>query len=264
MFLMSKTAHKKSKTKDKAAATGVASHLLALRSMLLRMALVLFAAFLLVFYVFLKPLVDFILQPVVARGIQVIATRVSESLMMQLKTSLVAGLVISMPLLNWEVWRFVGPALYPRERKAYWTLLIVTVALFFTGVVFSYLTVFPLAINLFYEAAEGIATSMWSVEGYFNFVLSFVLPFGLMFELPVVIYLLAKSGKVTAQGMNRARRYFMLGAAVAAAILTPPDVVSQTLLLIPILLLYEISALIARFIKPKGEEEAAEDESATA
>ena len=258
---MSKAARNKTRNKDQTAPQGVASHLLALRSMLLRMALVLFAAFLLVFYLFLKPLVDFILQPVVARGIQVIATRVSESLMMQLKLSLVAGLVISMPFLNWEVWRFVGPALYPKERKAYWTLLIITVLLFFGGVVFAYLTVFPLAVNLFYEAAEGIATSMWSVEGYFNFILSFVLPFGLMFELPVVIYLLARSGKVTAQGMNRARRYFMLGAAVSAAILTPPDVVSQVLLLIPILLLYEISALIARFIKPRDAAEAEEDET---
>lgn len=257
---MSKAARKKTKEKAQANA-GVASHLLALRSMLLRMALVLFAAFLLVFYLFLKPLVDFILQPVTARGIQVIATRVSESLMMQLKLSLVAGLVISMPVLNWEVWRFVGPALYPRERKAYWTLLIITVLLFFAGVVFAYLTVFPLAVNLFYEAAEGIATSMWSVEGYFNFILSFVLPFGLMFELPVVIYLLARSGRVTAQGMNRARRYFILGAAVSAAILTPPDVVSQVLLLIPILLLYEISALIARFIKPKDQEAAGDEAS---
>ena len=260
---MSKAARKKTKDQAKAAPQGVASHLLALRSMLLRMALVLFAAFLLVFYLFCKPLVDFILQPVTARGIQVIATRVSESLMMQLKLSLVAGLVISMPFLNWEVWRFVGPALYPRERKAYWTLLLVTVLLFFSGVVFAYLTVFPLAVNLFYEAAEGIATSMWSVEGYFNFILSFVLPFGLMFELPVVIYLLARSGKVTAQGMNRARRYFMLGAAVSAAILTPPDVVSQVLLLIPILLLYEISTLIARFIKPKDEAEEEEPEAET-
>lgn len=260
---MSKAARKKTKDQAKAVPQGVASHLLALRSMLLRMALVLFAAFLLVFYLFCKPLVDFILQPVTARGIQVIATRVSESLMMQLKLSLVAGLVISMPFLNWEVWRFVGPALYPRERKAYWTLLLVTVLLFFSGVVFAYLTVFPLAVNLFYEAAEGIATSMWSVEGYFNFILSFVLPFGLMFELPVVIYLLARSGKVTAQGMNRARRYFMLGAAVSAAILTPPDVVSQVLLLIPILLLYEISTLIARFIKPKDEAEEEEPEAET-
>ncbi|NLX83831.1 MAG: twin-arginine translocase subunit TatC [Clostridiales bacterium] len=249
----------KRKQETKETKQGFTSHLLALRSMVLRMALVVFAAFLLVFYVFNKPLVAFILQPVLARGIQVIATRVSESLMMQFKLSLVAGLVISMPVLNWEIWRFIGPALYPKEKKAYWALLLTTITLFFVGVVFSYLTVFPLAVSLFYEAGEGIATSMWSVEGYFNFILSFVLPFGLMFELPVVIYLLARSGRVTAQGMGRARRYFILGAAVAAAILTPPDIVSQILLLIPILALYEISVLIARFIKPveKAEESAA-------
>ncbi|MGI6234191.1 MAG: twin-arginine translocase subunit TatC [Christensenellales bacterium] len=252
---MSKAKRKKEQAENQ---QGFASHLLALRSMMLRMALMVFAAFLLVFYVFNRPLVDFILQPVVARSVQVIATRVSESLMMQFKLSLVAGLVISMPFLNWEIWRFVGPALYPKERRAYWALLLTTITLFFVGVAFSYLTVFPLAVNLFYEAGEGIATSMWSVEGYFNFILSFVLPFGLMFELPVVIYLLARSGRVTAAGMGRARRYFMLGAAVAAAVLTPPDVVSQMLLLLPILLLYEISTLIARFIKPRERTEEAE------
>ena len=93
---------------------------------------------------------------------------------------------------------------------------------------------------------------MWSVNDYFNFVLGFLLPFGLMFELPVVVWLLAKNGKVTGAGMNKSRKYFILSAAVVAAILTPPDIVSQTLLLIPLLVLYEISALIVRFVKPKA------------
>ncbi len=230
-------------------------HLIALRGVLLRMALAVLACFIVVFYVFCRPLTDFILHPVTERGIQVIATRVSESLMMQIKLSLVTALAASMPLLIWQVWRFVSPALYPKEKKLFLPLFMAMVLLFAGGIVFSYMTVFPLAINLFYEAGAGIATSMWSVEGYFNFVLSFILPFGLMFELPVVIYLLARHGKVSGQSLSRARRYFILGAAVAAAILTPPDVVSQVLLLLPLLALYELSVLIARFANRKTVEE---------
>ena len=98
---------------------GFSSHLLVMRSMVLRIVLVIFAGFLLVFYLLCRPLVDFILQPVLQRGIQVIATRVSESLMMQFKLSLVAALVISMPFTIWEIWRFVGPALYPREKRCF-------------------------------------------------------------------------------------------------------------------------------------------------
>ena len=244
---------KKSKPSSEPVKQRFGEHLLVLRGMLLRIVTAVFVCFLVVFYAFCAPLTSFILQPVTQRGIQVIATRVSESLIMQLKLSLVAGTVLSMPYIIWEIWRFVAPALYPRERRLFIPLFAGMVLLFALGVAFSYVTVFPLAINLFYEAGQGVATSMWSVEGYFNFVLSFVLPFGLMFELPVVIFLLARHGKVTAQSLSRSRRYYILGAAIVAAILTPPDVVSQILLLLPMLALYEISALIARLARPKPE-----------
>ncbi len=226
-------------------------HLVALRGMMLRIMLAVLACFIVAFYIFNRPLTDFILRPVTERGIQVIATRVSESLMMQMKLSLVTALAVSMPLTIWQVWRFVAPALYSGEKRLFLPLFLAMVFLFAGGIVFAYLTVFPLAINLFYEAGTGIATSMWSVEGYFNFVLSFVLPFGLMFELPVVIYLLARHGKVSGQSLSRGRRFFILGAAVIAAVLTPPDVVSQVLLLLPLLALYELSVLIARLVGKK-------------
>lgn len=242
---------KDKESKSKAGSQGFFTHLRELRGVVVSMALAVLACFLVIFYLFCKPLVDFILQPVLVRGIVVIATRVSESLMMQIKVSLVAAIVMSMPLLIWLAWRFVGPALYPKEKKLFWLLFLVMILMFTIGIVFSYLTVFPLAINLFYEAGAGVATSMWSVEGYFNFVLSFVLPFGLMFELPVVIYLLARRGIVSSQTLSKGRRYFILGAAVVAAVLTPPDVVSQVLLLLPLLALYEVSVLITRFVRKK-------------
>lgn len=228
---------------------GIGVHLLAMRRMLVIIAGAIFVCFFLVFYLFSQPLIDFILQPVAQRGIAVIATKVAESLIMRMKTCLVASIVICMPVIIWQVWAFVGPALYPDEKKMLRVMFLLMVLMFLIGVVFAYLTVFPMAIDLFYEASQGVAIPMWSVEGFFNFVLSFVLPFGLMFELPVVIYILARKGKVTAKTLAKNRKYFILGAAVVAAILTPPDVISQILLLLPLLVLYELSVLIARLAK---------------
>lgn len=240
----------------------ITEHLLAMRHLIVIIVGALFLSFLLIFYLFIDPLVHFVLQPVYARGIDVIATRVSESLMMKFKTALVAAAVVSMPVTSWQIWEFVSPALYKKERKVFLGVFLAMIGLFFVGVAFSYVVVFPLAVDLFYEASAGVATPMWSVEEYFNFTLSFVLPFGLMFELPAVIYMLARHGKVTGKGMGEKRKFFILGAAVAAAILTPPDVVSQTLLLLPMLALYEISALIARTVKPLPPKEEAEEEEA--
>lgn len=240
----------------------ITEHLLAMRHMIVIIVGALFLSFLLIFYLFIDPLVHFVLQPVYARGIDVIATRVSESLMMKFKTALVAAAVVSMPVTIWQIWEFVSPALYKKERKVFLGVFLAMIGLFFVGVAFSYVVVFPLAVDLFYEASAGVATPMWSVEEYFNFTLSFVLPFGLMFELPAVIYMLARHGKVTGKGMGEKRKFFILGAAVAAAILTPPDVVSQILLLLPMLALYEISALIARTVKPLPPKEEAEEEEA--
>lgn len=235
---------------------GITAHLIAMRGMIVVIAASLGVCFFLVLYLFSQPLVDFILRPVAQRGIMVIATKVSESLMMRIKTCLVASFVLCMPIIIWQIWRFVGPALYPDEKRMVRLLFMVLVLLFVTGVVFAYLTVFPMAIDMFYEASEGVANPMWSVEGYFNFVLSFVLPFGLTFEMPAVMYILARRGMVTGQALARNRKFFILGASVFAAILTPPDVVSQVLLLLPVLALYEVSVLIARRVHVKIEQPA--------
>ncbi len=217
-------------------------------------AIAIFTSFTAIFYLISQPLVDFILKPVVARGVAVISIRVSESLMMRMKTCLVASIVISMPFIIWQIWRFAGPALYPSEKKVVRALFVLMVIMFTVGIVFSYVTVFPLAIDLFYEASEGVATPMWSVEGYFNFVLAFILPFGLMFEMPVVIFVLARKGMVTGEALSKNRKFFILGASVVAAVLTPPDIVSQTLLLLPLLLLYEISVIISKTVKVSSKE----------
>ncbi|MDD6143823.1 MAG: twin-arginine translocase subunit TatC [bacterium] len=230
-------------------------HVMALRRVFLVSLAAVGILFVLFFYLFCDQLVDFVLYPVRSRGISVISTAVSEALMTQLKVCLIAAVVAGMPVIIQQIWSFVSPALYPHEKKLFAGLFFAALLLFLTGVVFCYLYVFPLAINLFWAAADTVATAMWSVKEYFNFVLSFVLPFGLMFELPVVIFMLAKRGKVNYAKLAGWRKYVVLIIAVAAAILTPPDVVSQCMLALPMYLLYEVATQLARFVKPSQPEE---------
>lgn len=229
-------------------------HIRALRRVLVVSVAAVAVLFVLFFYLCCDPLVDFVLAPVRQRGISVISTAVSEALMTQLKVCLIAAVVAAMPVIIQQIWSFVSPALYPHEKKLFAGLFFAALLLFLTGVTFCYLYVFPLAINLFWAAADTVATAMWSVQEYFDFVLSFVLPFGLMFELPVVIFMLAKRGKVSYRKLAGWRKYVILIIAIVAAVLTPPDVVSQCMLGLPMYLLYEIATQLARFVKPSSAE----------
>ena len=231
-------------------------HIRALRRVFLVSLAAVGILFVLFFYLCCDQLVDFVLEPVRSRGISVISTAVSEALMTQLKVCLIAAVVAGMPVIIQQIWSFVSPALYPHEKKLFAGLFFAALLLFLTGVVLCYLYVFPLAINLFWAAADTVATAMWSVQEYFNFVLSFVLPFGVMFELPVVIFMLAKRGKVNYAKLAGWRKYVVLIIAIVAAILTPPDVVSQCMLGLPMYLLYEAATQLARFVKPSKPEEA--------
>lgn len=227
------------------------AHLLALRKMLVISAIAVSAAFLLLFYFFCDPLVQFILAPMRERAVSAIYTVASEALMLQFKACLVAGVVVAMPVIIWQAWEFIAPALYPGEKKLFRILFFVALVLFLIGVCFSYLMVFPLAIDLFVEAGANIASPMWSVNQYFDFVLSFVLPFGVMFLLPVVIYMLARKGLVTYAQLTKSRRFVILGISIVAAFLTPPDVVSQVMLGMPMWLLFEMGVQTARLVKVK-------------
>lgn len=224
-------------------------NLRALRRVLVVSVIGVVALFLVLFYGFCDPLMDLILAPVRARGINMIATAVSEALLTKFKVCLVAAVVCAMPLIMQQIWSFVSPALYPQEKKMFAALFFVALILFVGGVLFCCFFVFPLAIDLFWASAEGVASTMWSVQEYYNFVLSFVLPFGVMFELPVILYMLAKKDKVTYESLAKYRKYVVLVIAIAAAILTPPDVVSQLMLGIPMYLLYEISVQVVRVMK---------------
>lgn len=226
----------------------IISHITALRRVLLISVVAVLVAFMVLFYVFCEPLVTFILRPVTLRGIPVMATAVSDALVMKFKVCLVGAVVVAMPVIIWQIWSFIRPALYPHEKRVFKLLFFIALLLFITGIVFCYLVIFPLTVDLFWEAAEGVAQSLWNVKEYFNFVLTFVLPFGVMFEMPVVMYMMARKGWLTYESAAKSRKYVILGLSVVAAILTPPDVVSQLMLLLPMVALYEISLQLMRIV----------------
>lgn len=233
-------------------------HLNALRKLLISCAVAILVCFVLAFYFLCTPLMRFITSPIEARGISIIYTAVSEALVTQLKVSFIAGVVIASPFLFYQLWSFVKPALYDNEIRIFRILFFVALALFLLGVVFCYRCVYGLALNFFLVAGEDLATPLLSIDKYVGFLFSFVLPFGVVFELPVAVYMATRMGWVNYQKLASWRKFVFFGIFILAAILTPPDVVSQIMLGVPMYVLYEVGVQISRFTKNRRapEEEA--------
>lgn len=232
----------------------VGEHLIALRKILLRSAAAIGIAFLVVFYVAIDHLMGFITGPIVERGITVIYTEMSAALMTKLKVAFIAGIVVACPYVFWQIWTFIKPALYAHEKRAFRLTFAATVFLFLLGVVFCYAAVYFLAVDFFLIAGEDLATPMLAIDKYVSFLFGFVVPFGLAFELPVALYITTKMGLTNHQMLASKRKFVILAVVVIAAFLTPPDVVSQIMLSIPILLLFEISLLICKAVKPREQQ----------
>ena len=230
-------------------------HLVALRKLLLRSVAAIGIAFLVVFYATIDPLMNFITGPIVERGITVIYTEMSAALMTKLKVAFIAGVVLACPYVFWQIWAFIKPALYAHEKKAFRLTFGAAVTLFLLGVMFCYAAVYFLAVDFFLVAGENLATPMLAIDKYVSFLFGFVLPFGLAFELPVALYITTRMGLTNYEMLASKRKFVILAVVVIAAFLTPPDVVSQIMLSIPILLLFEVSLLISRVVKPGSQEE---------
>jgi len=233
----------------------VLTHLAALRKMLVVSAAVIAVTFFLVFYFAADTLMSLLLSPITAKNIEVIYTAMSEALMTKMKVSFIAAVVVASPVVLWQIWMFVSPALYPNEKRSVWLLFAITVFLFLLGITFCYSAVYMLAVEFFLISGENLAVPMLSIDKYVSFLFGFVVPFGLAFELPVVLYLTTRMGLTNYQMLASKRKFVILAVAVIAAILTPPDIVSQVMLGIPILLLFEISLLICRCVKPAKQSE---------
>ena len=230
-------------------------HLMALRTLLMHCGIAILIGFVAAFYFLCEPVMNFITAPINARGIQIIYTAVSEALTTQLKVSFIAGVVLVSPYLFYQIWAYVKPALYDNEIRLFRILFIIALLLFLTGIVFCYQYVYMLALNFFFVAGENLATPMLSIDKYIGFLFGFILPFGIVFELPVAIYMFTRLGWVDYQLLSSSRKFVILGIFVIAAILTPPDVVSQCMLGIPMYLLYEVGVQVSRFTKPRERKE---------
>ena len=205
-------------------------------------------------YVFLQaPLADVLLE----RGGRMIFTGLHEGFFTQIKVAFFTSLCITFPLMLVQIWKFVAPALYKNEKGAFLPFLLATPILFIIGAAMVYYLVIPLAWQFFisFETIGGTGALPIEVEPriseYLSLVMRLMFAFGLSFELPVILLLLVKVGLATPEGLASKRKYAILLAFVAAAILTPPDVISQVLLAVPVIVLYEISIITARIIAPK-------------
>ncbi|MBQ7305780.1 MAG: twin-arginine translocase subunit TatC, partial [Clostridia bacterium] len=172
----------------------IMTHLAALRNVLVICAAAIGIAFVLVFYLGIDWLMGAILAPIEARGIEIIYTAMSEALMTKMKVALVAAIVVASPVIVWQIWSFIKPALYPHEKKLFRVLFFIVLLLFLLGVAFCYGVVYMLAVDFFLIAGENLAVPMLSVDKYIGFLFGFVGPFGIAFELPVVLYMTTRMG----------------------------------------------------------------------
>ncbi len=232
----------------------IMQHIAALRKVIINSLIAILAASIICISFLADWLVEMLSRPIANRGIQIIYTAVSEALVTKLKVSLVAGLIFASPYVFYQLWSFLKPALYQKEQKKFRLMFFVIVALFLLGILFCYGVVYSLALDFFLVAGEGLAQPMLSIDKYIGYMFSFAIPFGIAFQVPVIIYITTSIGLTTTEGLKKARRYVILGIAVLAALLTPPDVVSQLLMAVPMLVLYELSIFISARIKPRGIE----------
>lgn len=229
-------------------------HLVELRNRLVK-AIIAIAVCVLALALYPGPaaLYDILAAPLVAslpKGATLIATSVISPFMVPLKIMMMTGFLLALPVVLWQVWAFVAPGLYSHEKKLVLPLVVSSTLLFFVGVAFCYFFVFGQVFKFIQGFAPKSITAAPDIEAYLDFVLSMFLAFGLAFEVPIVVIVLARIGIVSIEKLKSFRSYFIVVAFVAAAIVTPPDVVSQLALAIPMCILYELGIWAAQlFIK---------------
>jgi sec-independent protein translocase protein TatC len=235
------------------------AHLLELRTRLMHSAIALLLVFICLFP-WASDLYELLAQPMLAKlpkGGQMIATDVTTPFFVPVKVALMAAFLISLPYILYQIWRFVAPGLYAHEKKMVWPLIIVSTTLFFCGMAFAYFVVFPVVFGFITASApQGVAV-MTDIDKYLSFVLAMFMAFGITFQVPVAVVVLVRMGFVTIDKLREARPYVVVGAFVVGAIFTPPDVVSQLMLAIPLWLLYETGIVVASWLgkgKPREPE----------
>ncbi|MFH2706007.1 Sec-independent protein translocase subunit TatC [Klebsiella pneumoniae] len=229
------------------------SHLIELRKRLLNSIIAILVIFLALVY-FANDIYQLVSAPLISKmpvGATMIATDVASPFFTPIKLTFMVSVILSVPIILYQVWAFVAPALYKHERRLVVPLLVSSTLLFYIGMAFAYFVVFPLAFGFLTHAApEGVLVST-DIRSYLDFVMALFMAFGVSFEVPVAIVLLCWMGVTTPEDLRKKRPYVLVGAFVVGMLLTPPDVFSQTLLAIPMYCLFEVGVFFARFYTGK-------------
>lgn len=235
--------------------TTLLSHLIELRNRLLKMA----TAIVLVFIVLLpwsRKIFSLVSEPLreVLPGNAMIATAVASPLLTPFKLTFFVALFIAMPIVLYQVWAFIAPGLYSKEKHFGVPLLASSIILFYLGIAFAYFIVFPLVFTFFTSVApEGVEVQT-DISLFLDFITTIVFSFGIAFEVPIATVLIVWAGLTTPKKLGKVRPYVFLGAFILGMMITPPDIISQTLLAIPIYILYELGILLAKIFSIKKEE----------
>nr|WP_067299077.1 twin-arginine translocase subunit TatC [Marinobacterium profundum] len=236
------------------------SHLVELRQRLIWALLIVMLVFLSLFY-FANDLYSYLSEPLTALlppGTSMIATDVTSPFFAPFKLTLVLSIFAAMPFILHQIWGFIAPGLYNHERRIAIPLLISSIALFYSGIAFAYFVVFPLIFGFFTSVGPENVAVMTDISSYLNFVLKLFFAFGIVFEIPIATLLIIWSGLSTVESLASKRAYVVVGCFVVGMLLTPPDVISQSLLALPMWLLFELGLILGRVIVRKPSEDDAQ------
>ena len=237
-------------------------HLIELRSRLMRAVIVILVIFL-GLYSFANDIYSFVAEPLMAllpEGSLMIAKEVASPFLAPFKLTLVVAVFIAIPFVLHQAWAFIAPGLYDNEKALAIPILVSSIALFYGGAAFAYYVVFPLLFEFFTQTGPENVAVMTDINQYLNFVLKLFFAFGVAFEIPIATFLLIQSGATSVESLSKKRPYIILGCFVVGMLLTPPDVISQSLLAIPMYLLYEVGLLFGRLVRKRQEEKQAAEE----
>ena len=231
------------------------SHLIELRDRLLRIVIGFIVIFI-AFFPFANKIYALLAAPLLSKlpaGGQMIATAVTTPFFVPMKVAMMAAFIVSLPHTLYQVWAFVAPGLYAHEKKFMIPMIVASSLLFLMGMTFAYFLVFPVVFGFIVGSAPVGVAVMTDIGNYLDFVITLFFAFGIAFEIPIAVVMAVRFGWVTTQMLKEARGYVIVGAFVIGAIFTPPDIISQFMLAVPMWMLYELGIIVAKFTKQTPE-----------
>lgn len=250
---MSKAATKNKSTKGSNIATGFLSHLIELRDRLLKALIVIGIAFVALFP-FAKNIYNWLAEPLVSQGQNMLIIGPVAPFLIPMKLTLLVAFLIALPFLFYQLWSFVAPGLYRHEKRLVYPLLASSIVLFYLGIAFVYYLLLPMMFKIIPQFAPDVAAFSPDIAQYLDFTIMMFMAFGFGFEMPIATILLISTGLTTAEALKQKRPYVIVGAFIVGMLLTPPDVISQIMLAIPMWLLFELGLVLSKFFKVRIEE----------